>query len=175
MVDTVAIVTDILRREGGDKFTDRPDDRGGPTKFGITQSAWDSYAAKHPDRVGTRLVQGLTEPMAREFYAVEHVAPFAARLTDAALVGLMVDCSVNHGHQRAVRWLQSAVGVVVDGKMGPHTAGLANKNPGAYADVLRTRLRFYARIATDQRDKPGGDPDAWALPGWINRACEFVR
>jgi hypothetical protein len=41
--------------------------------------------------------------------------------------------------------------------------------------VLRTRLKFYAKIATDQRDKPGGDPDAVNLPGWINRACEFIR
>jgi lysozyme family protein len=169
------IIGDILRREGGDKFTNNPADRGGPTKFGVTQSAWDSYVAKHPDRVGTRLVQGLDEAMAREFYQVEHVAPFAARLRDQALVALLVDCSVNHGRVRAVRWLQSAVGAVVDGKMGPKTAALADATPGAYADVLRTRLRFYARIATDQRDKPGGDPDAWALAGWINRACEFVR
>ena len=167
------IVGDILRREGS-QFTNRPNDRGGPTKYGVTQAAWDDYVARQ-DRAPTRLVQGLTEAMAREFYAVEHVQPFQTRLQDAELVALLADCSVNHGRSRAVRWLQSAVGAKVDGALGPVTATLANQSPGAYAAVLRTRFKFYAQIATDQRRLPGGDPDAENLAGWINRACEFVR
>lgn len=166
----MSIVDDILRREGS-AFTDHPNDRGGPTKYGITQSAWDSYVARRPDRVGTRLVSGLTEPMAREYYEAEHVTPWAP-LQDAELRALLADCSVNHGPGRAVRWLQSALaGADVDGRLGPQTVGLANRTPGAYAAVLRTRFRFYAQIATDQAN----DPDAVFLRGWINRACEFVR
>lgn len=56
-----------------------------------------------------------------------------------------------------------------------HVGPLARLGDGAYASVLRTRLAFLAQIATDQRDRPGGDPDAVNLPGWIKRASEFIR
>lgn len=55
------IVDDILRREGS-TFTDRPNDRGGPTKYGVTQTAWDDYVGGHPERAPVRLVQALSEP-----------------------------------------------------------------------------------------------------------------
>lgn len=167
------IVDDLIRREGS-TLTDRVTDRGGRTKYGITQAAWDDFVGAHPDQAPVRLVDALTEPMARAFYQLVHVGPLA-RLADAALVALVADCSVNHGPTRAVRWLQSAVGAAPDGRLGPQTATLANKTPTAYAAVLRTRLKFYARIAVDQRSKPGGDPDAEYLEGWINRASEFIR
>src|ERR1700712_4007138 len=34
------VVTEIIRIEGGDKFTDDPMDRGGQSKFGITSAVW---------------------------------------------------------------------------------------------------------------------------------------
>jgi len=166
----MGVVDDILRREGP-QFTNRPNDRGGPTKYGITQSAWDSYVADHPNRAPCRLVEALTEPMAREFYEVVHIGPWAS-LNDAALRALMADCSVLHGRARATRWLQAAVGAPQDAIMGPVTYVLANQVPLAYPTVLAYRIKFLAKIATDQGPN---DPDAGNLVGWINRACEFLR
>ena len=39
------IISAILVREGGGRYTDVPADRGGPTKYGITQAALAEYRA----------------------------------------------------------------------------------------------------------------------------------
>jgi hypothetical protein len=172
------IIDNIIRRErapaGQPEFTNRASDRGGPTKFGVTQRAWDDYRARSPNyhRAISR-VEGIDENDAREFYRVMYVRPLAW-IDDFDLLDLVADCAVNHGATRAVRWLQSALGVAPDGIVGPDTRIAARGWLGAReiaADVLRTRLKFYAKIATDQTN----DPDAVNLPGWINRACEFIR
>ena len=35
-VDT--LIEDLIEREGGEKFTDHPSDRGGPTRWGVTEA-----------------------------------------------------------------------------------------------------------------------------------------
>lgn len=162
------IIDDILRREGS-TFTNDPVDRGGATKFGITQARWDDYVAKDPSRAPCRLVEALTEPWARAFYDAEYVAPFDWIENDE-LAKLVIDSAVQHGVVRVTRWLQLAVGVTPDGHIGPVTRGAVNGVcPSPYAQVLRTRLQFYADIVA--RDPT----QAKFLRGWINRCCEFVR
>ena len=176
------IIDAILRREGS-AYTNRKSDRGGPTKYGITQKSWEP----HRDRLAKRgdwpslHVCDLTESEARLFYISEHVAPFAW-LKDDNLRELLVDCSVNHGTRRATIWLQQAAGVKADGVIGPvtraavkpraETFGDYSNHLRLHRDVLRTRFKFYATIASDQLP---ADPDLPNLRGWINRACEFIR
>jgi lysozyme family protein len=171
--DADNIIDDILRREGS-SFTDHPNDRGGPTRFGITQKAWMPYklANKTHYRSLPLNVKDLTREQAVEFYRAMHVAPFEW-IKDQELLALVVDCGVNHGVVRATKWLQLAAGCEVDGIIGPITRAAVNTAPRlVYVEVLRQRLRFYAKIATDQLPN---DPDLPFLRGWINRACEFLR
>ena len=168
------IIDRIIEREGGDRFTDRPSDRGGPTKFGITQRAWVEHRTRRP--MTTRNlpdhVRDITLQHARAFYFVEHAAPFAF-IYDDQLRELVIDCSVNHGKLRATKWLQEVAGVVADGVIGPVTKPAVNMRPyNTYAELLRRRFKFYAQIASDQLP---ADPDLPNLRGWINRACEFIR
>lgn len=168
------IIDRIIEREGGDKYTDRPSDRGGPTKFGITQRAWSEYRARHAEPLPEH-VRDLTLEHARQFYWIEHVAPFAW-IVSAPLRELTIDCSVNHGRSRATRWLQEAAGVVTDGVIGPVTKTAVNalsyNTYNMYSGLLRKRFKFYAQIASDQLP---ADPDLPNLRGWISRACEFIR
>lgn len=165
------IIDRIIEREGGDKYTDRPSDRGGPTKFGVTQRAWREYRARHAEPLPEH-VRDLTLEHARQFYWIEHVAPFEW-IADDALRELAVDCSVNHGRTRATKWLQEAAGVVADGAIGPKTRAAVNtKASVVYAKLLRRRFKFYAEIASDQLP---ADPDLPNLRGWISRGCEFIR
>ena len=112
--------------------------------------------------------------MARVFYVEGYVRPFEW-IRDARLRDLVVDCAVNHGVDRATRWLQHACGdLLVDGIMGPKTRERVNGNmlPSErirlQREVLKSRLRLYASLVA-------GDPSQAAfIRGWIERAIEFL-
>lgn len=164
------ILNDILRREGSE-FTDRPSDRGGPTKFGITQSSWDDYRLTRPALPVS--VRDIDRMDAERFYLNEYIKPLEW-LEAERLHALMVDCAVNHGKHRAVSWLQEIVGVKVDGIDGERTIRATKlwSPRELYAALLRRRFNFYAEIASDQLP---ADPDLPNLRGWISRATEFIE
>lgn len=169
-----AIIDEILRREGSAYIND-PHDRGGPTKYGITQKSWDAYRERHKKVIDglaiPEFVRNIDRDDAVAFYRTEYVAPFEW-IMDERLLGLVVDCAVNHGKHRVSTWLQEAAGVTVDGVVGPITKAAVNAAPElVYRRLLKRRFKFYAEIATDQQPV---DPDAKFLRGWINRACEFI-
>ena len=60
------IITDVLKAEGWDAYTNHPADRGGPTKWGITLSAWRDF--NDNQSLTAFNVQGITEAEARVFY-----------------------------------------------------------------------------------------------------------
>ena len=165
------IIDDIIRREGSD-YTEHPSDRGGSTKYGITQNAWTDYWAKQYVEGDSDLpvnVRDITEQQARAFYRHEHVTPFLW-ITHKGLCDLAIDSSVNHGKRRTIRWLQSAAGVTVDGIVGPITTQAVNARPNTcYKKLLVERLKCYALLVSSD------EKQAVFLRGWINRVCEFVR
>lgn len=95
-------------------------DQGGPTELGITLNALQAYLHKPCTQDDVRnlinepdVVAGLYE---MDFYNIAH----CNELPDG--LDLMVfDESVNEGPARAVRHLQQALGVFVDGQFGPGT------------------------------------------------------
>ena len=159
------IIDGILEREGAGLPL------SSPASMRITQRAWEDYQARNPQAAPVAAVALLTEPMARVFYRDVFVAPLRW-INDDALRALAVDCAVNHGSQRATRWLQSAAGVDADAMIGPETR-LAINRPYDWRDlynrVLATRFKFYADIVARDTSQ------AVFLRGWINRACEFLR
>lgn len=185
------LIDDIIRREGS-TFTDDPADRGGATKYGITQRAWDQFLSKHQRTtfaVGVPThtlyspsVEHITLENAREFYWTMYVSPLAW-IEDDQLRALVIDSSVQHGAERVTKWLQTAAGVKADGVIGPKTRDAVNlhatdnivviaaHHTELYRELFITRLKFYAQIATDQMP---ADPDAKFLRGWINRLAEFT-
>jgi lysozyme family protein len=173
------IIDAVLRREGS-SFTNDPKDRGGATKYGITQKAWNVFLnAKLDRRPYPGDVELLKEEHAREFYQTEYCDKFAW-VASSKLRALVIDCAINHGTYRTVRWVQIASGLPDDGIVGPQTRaafeaprtfGEYVRHDTVYAAVLKTRFQFYAQIATDQAN----DPDVRFLRGWIARACEFIR
>ena len=161
------IITDVLKAEGWDAFTDHPADRGGPTKWGITQKAW---AAWRGHDVTVEEVQQITEAQARDFYEAEYVLGPRFNHLPEKIQGLVVDCGVNHGTARAAKWLQKAVGVKQDGDIGPITlTAVKNENPLAiYIKICAIRERFYAGIVAR-------DPSQVVfIRGWINRNAKWL-
>jgi lysozyme family protein len=163
------IIDDLIRREGG--FVDRPADRGGPTKFGITAETLGE--ARGLGRSATaEEVKALTESEARAIYRRLYIdKPGFTAIVDAPLRALLVDCAVHSGPARAVEWLQRALGVVADGRIGPITIGaLASSDRDLIRRrILAERLRFLGRLIT----KDSGQ--AAFAQGWLARVADFVE
>jgi len=162
------IITDVLKAEGWDTYTNRPNDRGGPTKWGITLKAWQGFKGVEVDEDD---VKAITESQARSFYESEYIiSPRFNQLPDL-LAPMVIDCGVNHGPSRAAKWVQEAAGATADGAIGPQTLAAVNdSNPIAtYLKVCSLRISFYGKLVTD-------DPtQAEFAHGWNNRAAKWLR
>lgn len=167
-MNTYDMITEVLKREGWDKYTNHPEDRGGPTKWGITLKAWSEYI----DRQATAAdVAAITETNARIFYQKEYVLkPNFDMIEDESLRELVVDCGVNHGVYRAAKWLQLAAGVIQDGKVGPKTLEAVNTADAfdLRLRIIAYRIKLYGKLVTKD---PTQAKFAW---GWNNRAASFL-
>jgi lysozyme family protein len=162
------VITDVLKAEGWDKYTNHPADKGGPTKWGITLAAWQE-ACGDPSLTDAD-VRKITEPQARSFYRSRYVLGPRFHELPPLLMELVIDCGVNHGIDRATKWVQKAAGAVQDGVIGPQTlAAVRNSNTTAmYLDICAYRVRFYGALVTR-------DPSQAAFAsGWNNRAAKFI-
>jgi lysozyme family protein len=156
------IIADILRREGG--YVDHPADKGGSTNKGITLVTLRRYMP------GATLddLKSLTDAMALTIYSRLYVSPLAY-VTGYGLKALMVDMAVNHGQENAERMLQAALGVKVDGDVGPMTlTALEMAGPDLYYKLLAERIKFYGRIISANHSQ------AVFASGWLNRCAEFL-
>jgi lysozyme family protein len=157
-----------LRAEGG--YVNDPDDPGGATNFGITQAV---YAA-HRRRMAEppRPVCELTFDEASKIYRTDYwdragCNTFAAERPHLALAHF--DAAVNMGVKQATKILQRAVGVPVDGIVGPLTIAAAQTcdEPAVIAAYLEDRARIYRSIA---ERRPASRK---FLKGWLAR-CDRV-
>lgn len=173
------LVDGILRREG-DQYTDRPADRGGPTKYGITLgtlSAWRGAQASAAD------VQQLTRGEAAAIYQDRYVSPWAW-VPEDRVRQVLVDWSVTSGPDRAARALQGAVGCAPDGKVGPATrsatrAALASDAGRVLKDLVSARVLFLAHAAvadraTAQFMQEHPESQLHNLTGWLARALALL-
>ena len=125
----------VLASEGG--FVDDPRDPGGATNLGITRqtlSAWLGRPASLAE------VRALTPAAAAPIYRADYWN--AAHCGDCpAGVDLMVfDAAVNQGVGRAIRILQAALGVAVDGGFGPATlAAVRAADPATLVGAIAAR------------------------------------
>lgn len=161
------IIDNILRCEGS-TFTDHPADKGGPTKWGVTQETLGVYLGR-PATVDE--VRNLTEAEARKVYQHLYIEkPGFSGIANHQLQHLLIDSGVQHGPVRASKWLQAAVNVRIDGVIGPQTLAAVNAYPwrNVYQEVFRARMKFYGRIITDNPSQ------AVFAAGWMNRLSEFV-
>ncbi|HMV53639.1 MAG TPA: glycosyl hydrolase 108 family protein [Rhodocyclaceae bacterium] len=157
------IIDDILQREG-DHYTNRAADRGGPTKYGITQSTLSRYRGRP---VSAAEVQALTREEARAIYCQIYVHPWEW-IADDALRALMVDTAVQHG--RAPKLLQEAANaagarLAIDGSIGPGTRAAVLQMPPyrMWRALYARRLAYYGELVRDDSSQAAN------IHGWMNR------
>jgi lysozyme family protein len=162
---TREIIDSILAREGG--YVDNPADRGGPTRFGITLA---TLAAWRGRPVTADDVRAMPESEARAIYAEQYIVRPGFDALPDPLRGVVVDAGVNHGTERATRLLQRAVGVEVDGRLGPVTlAAVASVDVRRLAVRTCTeRVRLFGRIIT------ATPTQAVFAAGWLDRVADLI-
>lgn len=175
---TDEIIDAVLAREGS-AYTNRPSDRGGPTRWGITQAtlaAWRGRPVTPPE------VERLEQAEARAIYRRRYIEdPGFLKVSDGRLRALLVDFGVHSGPRTAIEALQEALGVYVDGVFGSGTRKALEAADAAavYRRVFALRWQLLEALAlTEQpvRDLLRTHPHLQLhhLRGWMNRLRELL-
>ncbi len=143
-----AALAHILRQEGG--WSDDPFDPGGATNKGITIGVY--AREKHVEVTADTIdalkaeLRRIPEALVRRIYLERYWKPARCPELPAPLALFHVDTAVNMGVGTAARLLQQALGVAIDGEIGPETLAAARIAPlpealARYADLRRARYR----------------------------------
>lgn len=157
------IINQVIKREGGDKATNRPNDPGGRTQYGISERS-------NPEAWKDGKV---TEEEAREIYKRKYIlSPGFDKIppSHGRVQNQLIDYGVHSGPGIAIQKLQKALGTEIDGVLGPNTlAALVAAEPRQINNLLAVeRLKMIARVV---QKNPAQLTD---LAGFINRATEFI-
>lgn len=149
----------MLQSEGG--FANHPSDPGGMTNLGVTKATWENWIGRQSDEAEMRgLTPEKVEPMYRKKF-------WDAVRGDELKVGidyLMFDFAVNAGAGRAIKTLQTAIGVPADGGFGPVTmASMKSYEPVKLIERFsQAKEDFYRSLNTF---------DVFGK-GWLNRVAK---
>lgn len=137
----------VLRHEGG--YVNHPADPGGATNKGVTQVVYDGFR----NRLGLpkRSVRHITETEVRDIYKRQYWEAVKGDELPAGIDYMVFDGAVNSGPSRSGRWLQSALGVKVDGVIGEATLNAARQHPNhdvLIARACRIRMGFLRGLRT---------------------------
>jgi len=151
-----SIILHVLKWEGG--YINDIDDAGGETKYGITKRQYPNIDIKN-----------LTKDQAIEIYHNDYWKPYLDQICSYKIAGRLFDLSINMGHKRPNKMLQTAVNKLggnlsIDGDIGLKSiAGInacdADKLYDVFYDLAKIR---YKRIANIRNNKK-------FLRGWMNR------
>lgn len=167
------MIAEIIEREGG--YVNHPNDRGGPTKYGITQRTLSAHRGK-PATIED--VRGLRYDEAEIIYRQMFYREPKIYLLPEAIQPQIFDMAVNHGPYRAVKYLQQYLRgcgemIKADGLLGARTVAAANRVIEKLGEVTTNnqiaeyRKRIYRMIASH-------DPSQnQFIIGWLARADEF--
>jgi lysozyme family protein len=138
----------VVGHEGG--YVDDPHDPGGETIWGITRR----------DHPGAWAQGRPTIEQAREIYRKQYWAPAGCNELPRGFDLACFDQAVNQGVRPAVMDMQKALGVTIDGFVGPQTVG-ASASAGREALALYLAERALRYTQTGGFDRYGR--------GWLKR------
>jgi len=144
----------------GTVYEDDPNDPGGATKFGIDQRS-------HPKLD----IRNLTLDDARQIYWDETWTANSADSLPPGVGEVVCRIGMNCGERLAVEWLQTLIGVKVDGSLGPKTIAAANAVDAKKltSDLINRMETYYRNLAA------GSSKRARYLKGWLNAAEDLRR
>ena len=102
----------ILHHEGG--YVNHPKDPGGETNLGVTKRVYEDFG-------GTKDMKDLTREDVEPIYKKNYWDRVKGDQLPSGLDLAVFDFGVNAGTGRAAKYLQTMIGTVADGGIGPNT------------------------------------------------------
>jgi lysozyme family protein len=137
-------LAEVLKHEG--LWSDHPRDPGGATMKGITLKTYRTYrpGASKDD------LRNITDAEVERIYRDGYWNAVRGDDLPAGLDLVAFDAAVNSGVSRGAKWLQQALSVTADGKIGPATIAAAKKaEPISVIDTaLMRRMAFLRGLST---------------------------
>jgi lysozyme family protein len=147
----------VFTEEGG--YTNDPNDRGGPTNFGITIGDLKQWREKD---VTAEDVKNMTKDEAREIYRSKYWNPMQCGDLPNGVDLEVFDFGVNAGTRTAIKKLQDVLGLKDDGSIGPITISACKAvDPRTVIQGFSARRLEYYRSLGDEWTHFGA--------GWTNR------
>lgn len=140
-----ACLAEVLKHEGG--WSDHPKDPGGATMKGVTIGTFAQFKGR---KVTKDELRAISDADLRAIYRRKYWDVVRGDDLPAGLDLVAFDAAVNSGPARGARWLQMAVGVEVDGKIGPATIAATGNTyvPAAIERAIAFRLSFLRNLKT---------------------------
>jgi len=133
----------VLKSEGG--WVNHPSDPGGETNLGVTKRVWVEYVGPPVESL-----KKLTKEDVAPLYELKYWRPCYCEVLPRGLDFVVFSMGVNAGPGRSVKLLQSAIGCVPDGVIGPRTRELISSSNGA--DIIKkfstARREYYQSLKT---------------------------
>lgn len=153
----------VLAMEG--EYSNDPYDPGGPTYKGITLGVLAKWRGVTVDAASRAqwitALKAIDDATVHDIYHARYWQPASCALLPEAIAAMHFDAAVNHGVGGAIRLLQAALGVAVDGDIGPQTLQAARSQPES---------SVIARYGALRRARYRALPHFWRFGrGWLRR------
>lgn len=168
------IINDLIKREGG--FVNHPSDRGGPTKFGVTQATLSDWTGKKATAAD---VQALDKKTAFEIYYRDYYQRPNIDELPHDIQEVMLDMAANMGPRKAAEILQITLSQQgfrvgdIDGYIGQRTIQAAEACHDQIGRELINQITYNRRDAYNEIVKNDSSQQVF-LAGWLNRANSFL-
>lgn len=135
----------ILHHEGG--YVNHPKDPGGETNLGVTKRVYEEFG-------GTKDMKDLTREDVEPIYKKNYWDRVKADSLPSGLDLAVFDWAVNSGTGRAAKKLQTMIGTVADGGIGPNTLRCLDEYiekhglEATIEDYHEIRQAFYESLST---------------------------
>jgi lysozyme family protein len=136
----------LLKSEGGwTGPSGLKGDPGGETNYGVTKRVWEAYVGHSVDTL-----KDLTPDDVKPLYQKQYWNPVHGDELPIGLDFLVFSFGVNAGTGRSVKVLQSALGIVQDGALGPNTLKAIQSADSAslIEKFSQAKINFYQSLPT---------------------------
>jgi len=141
---------DTEQFEGWHQYSNDPVDPGGATYSGVTQNAYNAWRT-HVAQLPIQDVRRMTDAECQTIYKTQYWDAVRGDNVWAGIDLLLYDIAVNSGPLRAIKFLQQALGVTVDGQFGLETFGAlmaVNDRKALIQKICAARMSFWHSLTT---------------------------